>query len=394
VRFATECYDEEGANLKNPFVHLTNYAVNRTNQENQEEKGDGEAGAVKWSVQTLKTYFEEKGIGWTALWAEIESLSAKTILCGHFDMIEGVEEFGPESHVNCYKLFGLDVMLDSNLKPWLLEVNSHPSMFPNKTDLKVNGPLVAEMFNILGFSSLPSHENNMGGAQKNNMGGAQKNNMGGAQQNNMGGAENYSMGGASVGGIEDRDLSNQILPEETMLEKQMCDNGHSNMNRNSDFEATGVVVDLCNSTTTAELDGNGNQVFERQGNDPKIGNDDEEGGCGPRNNNEAAPLHFPTKSENQLEKEENFYSGRLNNDQLLETLTSYDTRVLIRTEDELARSDGFSRIFPDKNCTRLLDLLDLDMYSNRLLATWVQLEKAERKQILESLSSKGFHLLP
>ena len=39
VRFATECYDDEGANLKNPFVHLTNYAVNRTNQENQEEKG-------------------------------------------------------------------------------------------------------------------------------------------------------------------------------------------------------------------------------------------------------------------------------------------------------------------------------------------------------------------
>ena len=54
----------------------------------------------------------------------------------------------------------------------------------------------------------------------------------------------------------------------------------------------------------------------------------------------------------QLEKEENFYSGHLNNDQLLETLTSYDTRILIRTEDELARSDGFSRIFPDKNCTR------------------------------------------
>ena len=39
VRFATENYSEEEEDLKNPFVHLTNYAVNRSNEENQEEKG-------------------------------------------------------------------------------------------------------------------------------------------------------------------------------------------------------------------------------------------------------------------------------------------------------------------------------------------------------------------
>ena len=33
---------------------------------------------------------------------------------------------------NCYKLLGFDVMLDEDLKPWLLEVNSFPSMFPDK----------------------------------------------------------------------------------------------------------------------------------------------------------------------------------------------------------------------------------------------------------------------
>ena len=40
VRFATENYSEEEEDLKNPFVHLTNYAVNRSNKENQEEKGE------------------------------------------------------------------------------------------------------------------------------------------------------------------------------------------------------------------------------------------------------------------------------------------------------------------------------------------------------------------
>ena len=127
--------------------------------------------------------------------------------------------------------------------------------------------------------------------------------MGGAQSNIMVGAQKNIMGGASVGGIEDKEMSKQILPEKTTLKaQQMCDNGHFNMNRKSDVKD---VDQCCNSKTTAELDGNGNTILKRQGDDPemeRILNDyeSEEVESGPRNNDEATSLHFSTKSENQV----------------------------------------------------------------------------------------------
>jgi len=61
-----------------------------------------------------------------------------------------------KSDYNCYKLFGVDVFLDSDLKPWLLEVNNFPSLEPNSLDRHVNEPMLAEMLNIVGFH-LPTH---------------------------------------------------------------------------------------------------------------------------------------------------------------------------------------------------------------------------------------------
>ena len=38
------------------------------------------------------------------------------------------------SDYSCYKLFGVDVFLDSDLKPWLLELNNFPSLEPDTLD--------------------------------------------------------------------------------------------------------------------------------------------------------------------------------------------------------------------------------------------------------------------
>jgi D-alanine-D-alanine ligase-like ATP-grasp enzyme len=32
------------------------------------------------------------------------------------------------SNPNCFQLFGIDILIDENLKPWLLEINAFPSI--------------------------------------------------------------------------------------------------------------------------------------------------------------------------------------------------------------------------------------------------------------------------
>ena len=128
VRFATEEYREE--DLDNRFVHLTNFAVNKEKREDVELDQDGVEGSVKWSLASLRTYFKRQGLDWSSVWRQIEELCVKTVLAGHFDMISAFESC-EVSDYSCYKLFGFDVIIDQDLKPFLLEVNSFPSMFSN-----------------------------------------------------------------------------------------------------------------------------------------------------------------------------------------------------------------------------------------------------------------------
>lgn len=51
----------------------------------------------------------------------MKDLVVKTILSGE-SSISCLTKANIGSRFNCYELFGIDVLLDENLKPWLLEV--------------------------------------------------------------------------------------------------------------------------------------------------------------------------------------------------------------------------------------------------------------------------------
>ena len=52
----------------------------------------------------------------------------------------------------CFNILGFDVMLDSKLRPWLLEINIEPSFYSTSPyDKMVKTKLVSDTMHIIGF---------------------------------------------------------------------------------------------------------------------------------------------------------------------------------------------------------------------------------------------------
>jgi len=53
---------------------------------------------------------------------------------------------------NCFEIQGFDILIDSDLKPWLLEVNLSPSLAcDSPLDMSIKSNCVSDAFNIIGM---------------------------------------------------------------------------------------------------------------------------------------------------------------------------------------------------------------------------------------------------
>ena len=54
--------------------------------------------------------------------------------------------------LNCFEVFGFDILLDSDLKPWLVEVNLSPSLSPESPlDMTIKQNLLINTWNLCGI---------------------------------------------------------------------------------------------------------------------------------------------------------------------------------------------------------------------------------------------------
>ncbi|KAM9066052.1 tubulin polyglutamylase TTLL5 isoform X4 [Sarcophilus harrisii] len=152
ARFATVRYDQGAKNIRNQFMHLTNYSVNKKSGDYVScDDPEVEDYGNKWSMSAMLRYLKQEGKDTTALMAHVEDLIIKTIISAELAIATACKTFVPHRS-SCFELYGFDVLIDSSLKPWLLEVNLSPSLACDAPlDLKIKASMISDMFTVVGF---------------------------------------------------------------------------------------------------------------------------------------------------------------------------------------------------------------------------------------------------
>merc|ERR1712232_1299326 len=115
----------------------------------------------KWSLRQLKDHFERNNMDWEGTLERIKELSVKTLQSAEPVIASTWQQASSSASVGgvagpppqtCFEIYGFDVMLDVNLKAWLLEVNVFPSLSSSSPfDKRVKTQLIADVFTLVGL---------------------------------------------------------------------------------------------------------------------------------------------------------------------------------------------------------------------------------------------------
>ena len=155
ARFCTEPYEEPNSkNLGESYKFLTNYAVNKTNTK-FEQFHDGQG--HKRSITCVLRQMLRNGVDIDKLWAEIERIVLLTIIIGqpiisHYYHSSIKTQDGRS---RCFEILGFDIIVDKDLKPWVLEVNHSPSLAcESDFDAQIKEDLISETLKIMDLNPI------------------------------------------------------------------------------------------------------------------------------------------------------------------------------------------------------------------------------------------------
>lgn len=89
-------------------------------------------------------------IDYDEVFVKIKDLIIKSILSVEPIIANNMQRSSKNRHL-CFEIYGFDVILDSELKPWLLEVNVLPSLSSSSLlDKRIKTSLLSDIFQTIG----------------------------------------------------------------------------------------------------------------------------------------------------------------------------------------------------------------------------------------------------
>lgn len=154
ARLATEQYSApKSSNLKNSFIHLTNYAINKNNAHFEYNvAADNAAVGHKRSLEFVWEHIRRNGGDPEKVKRDIQNCIVKTFCTVQPLLAHIYKSCQPNDFANnkCFEILGFDILLDHKLKPWLLEVNQAPSFSTDTPfDKRVKAALLEDTFKLI-----------------------------------------------------------------------------------------------------------------------------------------------------------------------------------------------------------------------------------------------------
>jgi tubulin polyglutamylase TTLL5 len=150
ARLSTHKYSMDPKDIDNKFVHLTNSSIQKQNSQGPSQDNPtlvgppSDAGGSKISLMGdhgLWRRLRSGGYDVDHIWTEISALIVKSLVA-----VDDKVPFQP----SCFEVYGYDVLIDQDLRPWLIEVNASPAMARDAyVDVRVKNAMIKDTVQLL-----------------------------------------------------------------------------------------------------------------------------------------------------------------------------------------------------------------------------------------------------
>jgi hypothetical protein len=149
VRFAPDAYDLSEQGLANIHGHVTNTALHRghpklevSNDAAQEDTGN------VWSLRAFLKRMKTDGRDVNRVWSELRALTKGFLAMLAADGLFARQAQAAPRRAFPPKLFGLDVLVDADGHPWLIEAQRKPALGGSALVQRINGQMFRTIFEM------------------------------------------------------------------------------------------------------------------------------------------------------------------------------------------------------------------------------------------------------